>query len=239
MGQGTRKADDVALTLLDQIVSGERAVGSVLPTEAELAEQFGVNRGAVREANKLLEVHRLVRPVRRRGTEVLDPMQSLTPEVLKAMLVDRKGRVNVDMLGHFLELRAVLDVEMGRLAAERRTETDLVALDACVDRIAECVGCPEDFDTELHELGLTLARATQNPIFVMLSHWNRQIYGYLGSLLGSVRQATEQQVLAYRSLVAAVRRQDVETLTQMVSAFHNWANQELLLAAKSWKPPHG
>ncbi|MCA9641189.1 MAG: hypothetical protein KC492_10865, partial [Myxococcales bacterium] len=61
---------------------------------------------------------------------------------------------------------------------------------------------------------------------------------YLGSLLGSVRQATEQQVLAYRSLVAAVRRQDVETLTQMVSAFHSWANQELLLAAKSWKPPH-
>ncbi|MCB9590801.1 MAG: FadR family transcriptional regulator [Polyangiaceae bacterium] len=238
MGQGTRKADDVALTLLDQIVSGERAVGSVLPTEAELAEQFGVNRGAVREANKLLEVHRLVKPVRRRGTEVLDPMQSLTPEVLKAMLVDRRGRVNVDMLGHFLELRAVLDVEMGRLAAERRTEKDLVALDACVDRIAECVGCPEDFDAELHELGLTLARATQNPIFVMLSHWNRQIYGYLGSLLGSVRQATEQQVVAYRSLVAAVRRQDVETLTQMVSAFHSWANQELLLAAKSWKPPH-
>lgn len=212
-------------------------MGSVLPSEAELAEQFGVNRGAVREANKLLEVHRLVRPVRRRGTEVLDPMQSLTPEVLRAMLVDRQGRVNIAMLGHFLELRAVLDVEMGRLAAQRRTENDLVQLDACVDRLAECVGCPEDFDAELHELGLGLARATQNPIFVMLSHWNRQIYGYLGSLLGSVRQATEQQVLAYRSLVEAVRRRDVETLTQMVAAFHEWANQELLVAAKTWTPP--
>ena len=237
MGQGTRKADDVALTLLDQIVSGELPVGSVLPSEAELAERFGVNRGAVREANKLLEVHRLVRPVRRRGTEVLDPMQSLTPEVLKAMLVDRAGRVNVTMLGHFLELRALLDVEMGRLAAERRTESDPAALDACVARIAECVGCPEDFDEELHELGLCIARATQNPIFVMLSHWNRQIYGYLGSLLGSVRQATEQQVVAYRSLVAAIRRRDVETVTQMVSAFHGWANQELQEVARTWRPP--
>ena len=59
-----RKADRVADDLLRRIVAGEHTVGSILPREAELAEEYEVNRSVVREAIKLLEVHRLVRPVR-------------------------------------------------------------------------------------------------------------------------------------------------------------------------------
>jgi len=69
-----RKADRVAHDLLRRIVSGELPVGSLLPREDELAARYQVNRSVIREAVKLLEVHRLVRPVRRRGTEVLSPL---------------------------------------------------------------------------------------------------------------------------------------------------------------------
>lgn len=86
-----RKADRVAQDLLRRIVAGEVEVGSLLPKEAELAEAHGVNRSVIREAIKLLEVHRLVRPIRRRGTEVLDPMASMSPEVLRAMLVPSRS----------------------------------------------------------------------------------------------------------------------------------------------------
>ena len=81
-----RKADLVARDLMRRIVSGEVSVGSLLPKEEELAAGYRVNRSGVREAVKLLEVHRLVRPVRRRGTEVLSPLSSLSPEVLRALL---------------------------------------------------------------------------------------------------------------------------------------------------------
>ncbi|MCA9850550.1 MAG: FadR family transcriptional regulator, partial [Dehalococcoidia bacterium] len=109
----------VSRDLLEQIVRGDLAVGSLLPREAELAAAYGVNRSVVREAIKLLEVHRLVRPTRRLGTVVLDPMASLTPEVLRAMLVRRDAegaRVDVTVLAGLLEIRAGLDVQMAALA---------------------------------------------------------------------------------------------------------------------------
>ena len=68
----SRKTDRVAEHLLRRIVSGELSPGAVLPREADLAEVFRVNRSVVREALKRLEVHRLVRPIKRRGTIVLD-----------------------------------------------------------------------------------------------------------------------------------------------------------------------
>src|SRR5688572_16140682 len=116
-----RKADRVARDLLGRIVGGELAVGTLLPKEDELAAQFGVNRSVIREAIKLLEVHRLVRPIRRRGTEVLSPLSSMSPEVLRAMLSPRAGVIDRRVLGGFLEIRAALDVQMTGLAAERRS----------------------------------------------------------------------------------------------------------------------
>ena len=72
--ESLRKADQVASDLISRIVTGELPVGSILPREEDLADEYRVNRSVVREAGKLLQVHRLVEPRRRRGTEVLDPM---------------------------------------------------------------------------------------------------------------------------------------------------------------------
>src|SRR5687767_14173441 len=105
-----RKADVVARDLLGRIVSGKLAVGSVMPTEAELSLEYHVNRSVVREAIKQLEVHGLVRPVKRRGTLVLDPLRSPSPDVLRAMLSPRPGVVDRAALAELLEIRAQLHV---------------------------------------------------------------------------------------------------------------------------------
>src|SRR5688572_18206526 len=125
-----RKADTVADSLLRRIVSGELPAGTLLPREDEIARQHGVNRGVVREAMKLLEVHRLVRPTKRRGTEVHDRRASTSPEVLRAMLVTEPGRVDASVLACVAEIRAHLDGEIAALAAARRTDEDLAALEA-------------------------------------------------------------------------------------------------------------
>src|SRR5215471_5378690 len=44
----------IAELLRERIVGGQLAVGERLPSEAELAEEFGVNRGTVREALRML-----------------------------------------------------------------------------------------------------------------------------------------------------------------------------------------
>jgi GntR family transcriptional repressor for pyruvate dehydrogenase complex len=229
--QASRKADEVAGDLLRRIVKGDIAVGSLLPKEADLADAYGVGRSVVREANKLLEVHRLVRPTRRKGTEVLDPLGSVTPAVLHAMLFDEEGSVDRSMLSEFLEIRAALDIEMTRLAAARRTQADLVRLERAAVAIEAVDPGSEDSFQAISEFGHSLALATKNRIFVMLAHWHAQIARDLEPLLHRTRAPVARQQ-GHRMLVDAIRDRDVRLAGELVAEYHRWANQELIKAAR-------
>lgn len=233
----SRKADEVADDLLRRIVSGDIAVGSVLPREADLAESYGVGRSVVREANKLLEVHQLVRPTRRRGTVVLDPLCSVTPAVLRAMLFGAGGRVDRAMLGEFLEIRAELDEKMTRLCAERRTRPDLVAIERAIDLIERCEpGSSARFEA-INQLGVAVAVATKNRIYVMLAHWHAQIVQDLEPLFAKVREPLAE-VRGQRLLLEAIQARDAELAGRLVAEFHRWANPRLLEAAKTPRRGH-
>jgi GntR family transcriptional repressor for pyruvate dehydrogenase complex len=229
-----RKADRVARDLLSRIVSGELAVGSLLPKEDELAARYKVNRSVVREAIKLLEVHRLVRPVRRRGTEVLSPLASMSPEVLRAMLSPRPHVVDRHVLAGILEIRAALDVQMVGLAAERRTKVDLTSMDAALARLGaaleERAGAPAYF-AAADELSLAMARATKNPLFEMLAAWNRMVVTDLDELFALVRAPGEPHLAALRLVIDRIRERDVENARKLVRTYHEWATPRLLAAA--------
>ncbi|MBX7197135.1 MAG: GntR family transcriptional regulator [Sandaracinaceae bacterium] len=230
-GLEDRKADLVARALLGRIVSGSYPVGSVLPREDELVVEHGASRSVIREAIKLLEVHRLVRPVRRRGTEVLDPMRSLSPEVVRAMLTPRPGLVDRRMLAGLLEIRALLDVELSCLAAARRSDDDLRALDALLAELRGLLPDPEAYAARTPSVARLLARATQNPLFEMLSAWNEIVARDLEPLFAATRPAPEPHHQALVLLVDLVRRKEVAGVRELVSAFHGWATPRLLQAA--------
>jgi DNA-binding FadR family transcriptional regulator len=228
------KADVVARDLMRQIVSGEVAVGSLLPREDELARRYRVNRSVIREAVKLLEVHRLVRPVRRRGTEVLSPLSSMSPEVLRALLAPSPGRVDPRVLAGLLEIRAALDVQMSGLAAERRSARDLAAMEAALARLAAARAAHDApaYAAAVDELSLALARATGNPLFEMLAAWNRVVILDLEALFAFARAPSEPHEQALRTLVAAIRRRDVEGTRRMVASYHEYLVPRLTAAAK-------
>jgi GntR family transcriptional regulator len=60
----------IAEQLAQDIASGRHAVGSILPTELELAEQLGVSRATVRGALASLEARKLVSRRKNAGTRV-------------------------------------------------------------------------------------------------------------------------------------------------------------------------
>jgi GntR family transcriptional regulator, transcriptional repressor for pyruvate dehydrogenase complex len=227
-----RKADQVTEDLMTRIVSGELRVGSLLPKESELAEAYGVNRSVIREAIKLLEVHRLVEPVRRRGTEVLDPVASLSAEVLRTMVVPVRGRVDLEWLAELLEIRALLDVEMSRLAAERRTEEDLAALARALEGLRGELGKPSAYAQAMWAMTFAVARAAKNRIFLMMAHWMQRISDDLGEILLDVRLSTGPHLQGMEHLVALIRRGDSEAIPPLVRAFHAWATPRLLEAAR-------
>jgi DNA-binding FadR family transcriptional regulator len=225
-----RKADLVSRDLLARISTRKIAAGALLPNEAALATHYGVNRSVVREAVKTLEAHRLLEPVRRRGTRVLDPLASLAPEVLRAMLRPEGRAVDPRMLRHLLEIRALVDAQMSALAAERRSEEDLAGLDERLAALDAARHLPNAYGAAAEALALAIARATQNPLFEMLCHWHGQVYEELQDLLVIARPPSEPHFQGTRELVRAIRARDAALARALTEAYHEWATPVLLAA---------
>lgn len=116
-------ADQAADALFARIRAGEWALGAKLPGETTLAPQLGVGRSTVREAIRQLA-----------GRGILDSRQGSgvyvtaleAPEDWEQVL-RRADIVTV------LEARTAIEVEAARLAATRRTPSDLRAIRRALD----------------------------------------------------------------------------------------------------------
>lgn len=113
--------------LMADVISQTREEGTRLPREAELAREFQVSRGVIREALRALEERGLVEVRHGHGTVVTPPRdwKVLDPEVLSVIL---QSEARADVLVELFECRRILEIEAAGLAALRANDDDLVAL---------------------------------------------------------------------------------------------------------------
>ena len=127
-----KSSDVLAERLKKEILSDAYQPGAALPTERELVATTGLSRGSVREALRLLEAQGLVhtRAGRYGGTTVSQP----TDDHLASQInLFAKGRsVPFDSL---VDVRLALEPMVAFLAAQRRTEDDLVILRKIAERL--------------------------------------------------------------------------------------------------------
>jgi DNA-binding FadR family transcriptional regulator len=122
-----RKAyEQVYDQLRELIVSGEVKRGERLPNETVLARDFGVSRGTVREALRILAAQNLIRTAKGAGggSFVTLPTVDHISEFLQANISLLSDVENVE-LSEFLEARDLLEVFAARLAASRHTAADV------------------------------------------------------------------------------------------------------------------
>jgi len=200
--QRTPLVDQVIAQLRGQIASGEWPVGSRIPTEPELVEQLGVARNTVREAVRALAHAGLLDIRQGAGTFVK------TTSELAAVMRRRYGDARQRDLR---ELRRALEVEAARLAARRRTEADLGAIDAGMARREAAwesgdVDAFVEADSALHH---TLVSAAGNAALL-------DLYADLGEVVRDVLRTDVGSELApdryvdHSRLVAAIRDQNPE-----------------------------
>ncbi|WP_044561102.1 FadR/GntR family transcriptional regulator [Azospirillum sp. B4] len=80
----------VSDTIEREILAGRLTAGDILPTETELADQFGVTRHTVREGIRILEQSGLVRREAGRRLYVAEPHYGdLAPRLSRAMVMQR------------------------------------------------------------------------------------------------------------------------------------------------------
>lgn len=119
----TPLVSQVIAQLSAQIQAGEWCVGSRIPPEPELAATLGVGRNTLREAVLALAHAGLLERRQGSGTYVVGAHE-LTGALHR--------RVATAARNEALEVRQALEVQAARLAALRRTQEDLTALDGAL-----------------------------------------------------------------------------------------------------------
>ena len=142
-----RIADSVA----DAIESGQYKLGDRLPTERELAEQFGVSRPTLREAMIALEMLGMIEARHGLGIYVTSNARPAAPT----------NELDFE-IGAFelIEARRLFEGEAAALAATAITDDQIRELESLIERMAreeEIQG--EDADREFH---MVIARASGN-----------------------------------------------------------------------------
>ncbi len=130
-------------TLRQQILEGELGPGDRIPSERVLAEQFGVNRHAVREALKRLDQAGLVRITHGGATRVLDWRDSGGLEVLLDLGGDPVNPP-AEIVRSVLEMRASIGVDAARLCAERASQAQRETVEELGERAAALAGSEDE-----------------------------------------------------------------------------------------------
>jgi GntR family transcriptional regulator, transcriptional repressor for pyruvate dehydrogenase complex len=155
-------AERVAADLRAEIVARRLKPGDRLPGEIEHARRLGVSRGIVREGRRQLVAAGLIEVANGRRAVVSKLRAAPLDGFLANAVATRQLAV-----GEVLELRRALEIAVAGLAARRRTAGDITALARLVEQMRATVGRMVYLKHDL-AFHVALARATQNPLFVML-----------------------------------------------------------------------
>ena len=118
-----------------EILSGRLRPGDRVPTERELATALGVSRASVHHAIAALATQGLLAPRRRTGTIVNDLREHGSLDVLRDVFAVTRPKEATALVAGVLELRRLLGGEAVAIACARRTEGDLAAFAAAVEKL--------------------------------------------------------------------------------------------------------
>ncbi len=197
---------DVAYERLRALVlSGDIAPGARLG-QVELAERFGISRTPIREALRRLSGEGLVDFHPNRGFRVAD--------------------LGLDAVLRRLEVRAIVEPGIARLAAERRKPGDLRSLRQSITREsrARTAAAAHDASRDFH---VALAHATRNDELVrtLESLWIVEVGRRLLSARSAIQDWVSADVGEHQAVADAVEQGDADRAAALMAAHVGEARQ--------------
>ena len=195
----TTKSDLAYIRVRGLILSGELAPGAVLP-QAALAQQIGISTTPLREALRRLKQEGLVELDAHRDARVR-PLDATEARDL-------------------LELRRSLDPLAASLAAQRRTDTDLVDVRAALDGLEALSASPSIAQLESHHrFHAAIHRASHNELLigVLDGLWVKtDRYRRHGLEAGRSDEERDARATEHRMLFEAVRDGDADAAAELM-----------------------
>lgn len=200
-----RAFEAVTSKLREMISEGQLKPGDKLPPERALCERLGIGRASLREALRSLEAAGVLEL--RKGRSGGAFVTSGDPGAVSSGMRDLLYLQNMSF-ADLTEARILVMRDVVHLAIDRLTEADIAALET---NIAEAEAlfaagrlmAKTEKNIEFH---VVLARATKNPIFVLLVQTLTDLFVQFVRRLGS--ETTQETFHSRRRFMAALKAKD-------------------------------
>jgi DNA-binding FadR family transcriptional regulator len=198
--------DDVFEQIVNDVLRGDLAAGSNLPSERRLAEVLGVSRPTVREALQRLAHAGLVEVRQGGATTIRDFRRHAGLELLPRLLLPG-GELDLAVGRSILEARLFIGPQVAALAAERAGAESDSALHRTVDALQ---ADPDPVGRQKHALRFweQVVDGADSITFRLMFNGLRVAYEPLLSALAPVMQAEVGRPGAYRAVADAVAAGD-------------------------------
>ena len=233
--QRRKLAHQVLGRLLSLIGAGDFPVNTLLPSERELMQLFGVGRPAVREALQSLERMGLISIVHGEGARVLP----LSAHSVIAQISDTAVHMlsgSETLLEHLKEARLMFEVGMARIAAQNATKDDIEALRQVLEAHRASARDPHRFletDMAFHR---AIAAVSGNPIFVAVAEGMLQWLQRFRTQLVRAPGAELATLAEHEKLFKCIEDHDPDAAAETVTGHLTRANKLYRLASKVRAP---
>jgi GntR family transcriptional regulator, transcriptional repressor for pyruvate dehydrogenase complex len=183
--------------------------GDRLPPERDLAAKLGVSRASVSQALVALEVQGVLSV--RHGDGAILVRRPTEERAIKAL------REHADRIPDIIEARVALEVNLAGLAAARRTDTEMAAIDAALATMEAEIAAGERGvvgDEMFHE---AITAAAHSSLLAKLMH---EISGLIRETrIESLSQENRPRASleGHRKIADAVRKQDPEEASRAMA----------------------
>lgn len=174
--QSVRLYEVIIKRIKNMILEGKLKIGDKLPSERELAEMFQVSRVPVREALKIMEFMEVLQYVPGDGMY----LKSVDINELLSK-IDFMIETSNDFIEDLFEARQAIELKTVELAAIKRTDDDLRAMEKCLKEMEEDINNAGDgikaatsFHTEISKASKNKVLMRINDLLVVLSEVSRE-----------------------------------------------------------------
>jgi len=228
---------EITARLVRRVVDNEYRAGAKLPTERELALEFGVTRHVVREALKRLEAVGLVRIRQGSGIYVQDVQITGGIELFEMLLTQTDGSINLPILRDVLEFRGHLARLVVRLAAARRTPEEMAEIrDVFEQRRASRGGAAALQEANLRVFQL-IAQAAHNKVYELVFNTMGRVFIKLRALVDIPLMGVEQTEQILERVIEALEHRDEEMADLLVTRYLSAVQQSLDVTQRSPSSP--
>ena len=231
-----RFSGEIVSQIVRAIVDGQLSSGDRLPSERELAEQFGVSRMTVRDALRVLEARGLIRIKvgGKGGLFVVDATADRVAESISTMLQLKRMT-----LTEIAEARKVVEGQLAELAAERADENDMRRLEEALVAGGRAIAETSSHLRASMDFHVVLAQAAHNEVLQATVRAYHELLQE--ALMGmrdqrsarSIQKAHEEMLEALRSRDGvALRELTVQHLAESEKRLRRWVQANVRSGAR-------